>query len=143
MSFVPASITATSRGIAATLAGYIVQNENTTETPVTEQIFDQEGATALELDYDLRIDLHLTVIDADGNGSIGSIGSGHMLSYNSHTWKLDSVEEAGTYNGARRWNITAHRFKKPSSVVKISFGDGEAAPYGSNPAANPATNPAA
>ena len=137
MAFVPASITATSRGIVATLAGYIVQNENTTETPVTKQVPDQEGAIALEIDYDLRIDLRLTVIDADGNGSIGSIGSGHILSYNSHTWKLDSVEEAGTYNGARRWNITAHRFKKPSSAIKIGFGGGEAATpaAGSNPAA--------
>jgi hypothetical protein len=137
MAFVPSTITATSRGIAATLAGYIIQNENTNETPVTEQIADQDGAIALEIDYDKRIDLRLTVIDADGNGSIGSIGSGGILSYDGHTWKLDSVEEAGTYNGARRWNITAHRFKKPSSAVKVGFSGGEAATpaAGSNPAA--------
>ena len=135
MAFVPSTISATSRGIAATLSGYIVQNETITETPVTEQIADQDGAIALEIDYDKRIDLRLTVIDADGNGSIGSIGENGLLTYASHTWKIDSVEEAGTYNAARRWNVTAHRYAKPATAVKTGYdssGDAKAPSSGTS-----------
>ena len=32
-----------------------------------------------------------------------------ILTYDSEKWAVDSVEKAGSYNGLKRFNITAHR----------------------------------
>ena len=33
------------------------------------------------------------------------------FAYADKKWKVDSVEEAGSYNGLRRWNINAHKYE--------------------------------
>ena len=116
MATVPASITGSPRGISNTLTDFVVENEEINETPVQEDFDDQNGARADEKVYDTRLDLSLTVYGAKASADISARLSaiansgGKSITYASKTWKVDSVREAGTYNGRRRWTITAHRY---------------------------------
>lgn len=116
MATVPASISGSPRGISNTLADFVVESEEINETPVQEDFDDQNGARADEKVYDTRVDLSLTVYgakaDADISARLSAIANsgGKSISYAGKTWKVDSVREAGTYNGRRRWTIAAHRF---------------------------------
>lgn len=116
MATVPASISGSPRGISNTLTGFVVESEEFNETPVQEDFDDQTGARADERVYDTRVDLNLTVYGASASADISSAltaitgSGGHTITYASKKWKVDSCREAGTYNGKRRWTITAHRF---------------------------------
>ena len=115
MATVPSSISGSPRGISNTLTGFVVESEEFNETPVQEDFDDQNGARADEQVYDTRVDLNLTVYGASSSADISSAltalsSGGHTITYASHKWKVDSCREAGTYNGKRRWTITAHRF---------------------------------
>jgi len=111
MATTPASIASgTPRGIANTLTGYVVESENITPSDVAEQVPDQNGAIADEISYDTRTDLRLTVRSSTTSTTAPATAGSANFQYASEKWKVDSVEEAGTYNGLRRWNITAHRF---------------------------------
>lgn len=103
------TITGAVRGIANTLSGYVVQSENFTESPVVEQVPDQLGAIGYEAVYDHRVDLSLSVISAGASITAPTV-TNEIISYASHNWFVDSCEEAGTYNGVRKWNIKAHRY---------------------------------
>lgn len=116
MSTAPATITldAQMRGIQNTLTGCVIESESINESDVTEQVPDQNGAIAGEISYDKRTDLKLTVRKSAVSGTIpATVGSD--LTYpatgnSAKKYRVDSVEEAGTYSGLRRWNITAHRY---------------------------------
>ena len=116
MATVPASITGSPRGITNTLADFVVESEEINEVPVQEDFDDQTGARADEVVYDTRTDLTLTVYGAkaaanlEGKLTAITTSGGKTITYASKKWKVDSVREAGTYNGRRRWTITAHRF---------------------------------
>lgn len=117
MATVPTTIKAPPRGIVNTLSGFVVESETITETPVQEDTDDQNGARADEQVYDTRVDLRLTVYGASASADINSVVTampsgytGKMITYAKKKYKVDSLEEAGTYNGKRRWNITAHKF---------------------------------
>ena len=103
MATTPTSVAGT-YGITNTLNGYTIESETITETPQVESVPDQKNAVANEIIYDTRWDLRLTV-----RGSSAPAVS-QSFSYNSHSWAVDSIEQAGTYNGLQRFNITAHRF---------------------------------
>jgi len=117
----PAEIKGSPRGITNTLTGFVVESENINDAPVQEEFDDQAGARADEQVYDNRVDLKLTVYGATSSASIGSVVvamptgyTGKRIKYPSGSggvwYKVDNVEEAGTYNGRRRWNITGHKF---------------------------------
>ena len=117
----PAEIKGSPRGITNTLTGFVVESENINDAPVQEEFDDQVGARADEQVYDNRVDLKLTVYGATSSASIGSVVvamptgyTGKRIKYPSGSggvwYKVDNVEEAGTYNGRRRWNITGHKF---------------------------------
>lgn len=89
-------------GIETSLEGYVIESENETETPQVEPVPNQKNQVADEIQYDVRHDLRLTVRGATKPAAT-------ILTYNDHKWAVDSVEKAGTYNGLRRFNITAHR----------------------------------
>lgn len=89
-------------GISTTLADYVIESENITDTPQVEAIPNQKNQTADEIQYDTRYELRLTV-----RGKTKPAAT--ILTYGSNKWAVDSVEEAGSYNGLRRYNITAHR----------------------------------
>lgn len=89
-------------GIATTLEGYVIESENVTETPQVEPIPNQKNQLADEIQYDTRYELRLTVRGATKPAAT-------ILTYDSEKWAVDSVEKAGSYNGLKRFNITAHR----------------------------------
>lgn len=108
MATIPQIVNA-ARGIARTLSGYSVQSESITRTPVREQVPDQVGAIAEEQTYDERTDLSLTVISAT-NARTAPAANSDTIAYGGATYYVDSVEEAGSYNGVLRFNIRAHRY---------------------------------
>ena len=112
----PTGITGSPRGISNTLDGFVVENEEFNESPVQEDFDDQNGARADEKVYDTRVDLNLTVYGAKAGADIAKVltdianSGGKQITYAGKNWKVDSVREAGSYNGRRRWTITAHRY---------------------------------
>lgn len=116
MATVPASISGSPRGIQKTLPGFVVESETITETPQQEDFDDQQGARADERVYDTRVDLRLTVYGASAEADVADLttdldapSGGKKIAYAGKNWKVDNIEEAGTYNARRRWNISAHR----------------------------------
>ena len=114
MATSPSSISGSPRGIANTLTGFVVESENITETPQQEDFDDQNGARADVRVFDTRVDLELTVYGASSSAATppttAHASGGKTIAYASHNWKVDSIKEAGTYNGRRRWTINAHRY---------------------------------
>lgn len=116
MATVPASISGSPRGISNTLTGFVVESEEFNETPVQEDFDDQIGARADEQVYDTRKELTLTVYGQTSAAAISGVltaisgSGGNTITYAGKNWKVDSCREAGTYNGKRRWTITAHRY---------------------------------
>ena len=111
MATVPTSIAAgTPRGISNTLTGYVVETESIVPNDLSEPVPDQNGATADEISYDTRTDLRLTVRSSTTGTTAPATAGSTAFTYAGSKWKVDSVEEAGSYNGLRRWNINAHKF---------------------------------
>lgn len=109
MATTPASISKSARGITRTLAGYVVQNESITENAIAEEVADQTGAIADAQIYDHRWDLSLTLISTSSTRTPPA-HQDDRITYDSHTWIVDSVEEAGTYNTVVKYNVRAHRY---------------------------------
>lgn len=103
---------ATIRGIQNSLSGVTIESENISDKDIAEQVADQEGHIEEEITYDnlkeLRITVHAKIAPS-------SYKAGGTITYASKTWRIDTVEEAGTYNGVKRWNITAHIYTKPTA----------------------------
>lgn len=112
MATIPGTITpdASMRGVSNTIANFVVENETITETDRFEEVPDQQGAIAGEISYDKRHDLRVTVHAATSSADAPTTAGKEDFSYAGKKWKVDTVEEAGSYNGLRRWNITAHRY---------------------------------
>ena len=87
MATTPAIAAGTPRGITNTLAGYV------------------------EISYDTRTDLRLTVRSATTGATAPATAGATNFQYAGSKWKVDSCEEAGSYNGLRRWNINAHKYE--------------------------------
>lgn len=92
-------------GIATSTTGITVESETITKTPQVEPVPDQKNATVNEIVYDTRVDLKLTY-----RGTQLTVGSDNTVTYNSVKYAVDSHEEAGSYNGLKRYNLSAHRF---------------------------------
>ena len=111
MATTPAIIAAgTPRGITNTLSGYVVETETITPADRSEEVPDQKAAIADEIHYDTRTDLRLTVRSAITTAAAPTTPGTTDFEYADSKWKVDSVEEAGSYNGLRRWNINAHKY---------------------------------
>ncbi len=133
MATTPTEIKGSPRGITNTLTGFVVENESIVDAPVQEDVPDQNGAQADEIVYDNRKNLNLTVYGATSSASISSViedmpagYTGKRIKYPSGNggvyYKVDSVEEAGTYNGRRRWTITGHKFDNFPPQVAAGSG---------------------
>ncbi len=109
MATVPGSINKAARGISRTLSGFVVHEENITESPVFEEVPDQVGAIAERQVYDHKFTLSLTVISASA-ATAAPAHSGDQITYAGKDWYVDSCAEAGTYQGVRRWTIQATRY---------------------------------
>ena len=116
MATTPSGITGSPRGISNTLTGFVIESEEFSETPVQEDFDDQMGARADEQVYDTRKNLTLTVYGQTASADISDVltaistSGGNSITYAGAKWKVDDVREAGSYQGKRRWTITAHRF---------------------------------
>lgn len=99
-------------GITSTLDGYTIESENVTDSPRREEVPDQRNAVAKEIRYDTRYELRLTVRGKEKP-------SNSTITYDGNTYIVDNVEKAGTYNGLKRWNITAHRYENCSSETAV------------------------
>ena len=95
-------------GIDLTLEGYTIENYNKTKTPRREEVPNQKNQVVKEIRYDTRHELRLTV---RGNAE----PSADAITFDGATYIVDSVDEAGSYNGLQRFNISAHRYAKCSS----------------------------
>lgn len=123
MATVPASIANPPRGVAATIANFIVQTCNVTESPVAEQIPDQNGAIAWESKYDTKYDLALDVIGAISTAAVTDLPiANNVLNFNSLYWYVDSVNEVATYNTVKKWSIRAHRYENWPTQAQYSTG---------------------
>ncbi len=101
----------TPRGIQRTLANFVIETESIPPADRSEEVPDQSGAVADEISYDVRTNLRLTVRSAKATvAAPPAVAGSASFSYDGKLWKVDDVEEAGTYNGLRRWNINAHRY---------------------------------
>ena len=104
MATVPASADTGTYGISETVSGITIESITKTESPQTETVPDQANAVVNEITYDKRVDLKLTYRGtklAETNGCV---------TVDSVKYFVDSHEEAGTYNGLKRYNLSAHRF---------------------------------
>lgn len=104
MATTPATQTTEQYGIATTSAGVTVESETLTETPAVETVPDQKNAVVNEIKYDTRIDLKLTY-----RGTKIAATNG-VVTWNGTKYAVDSHEDAGSYNGLRRYSLSAHRF---------------------------------
>jgi len=109
MATTPTEISKPARGIVRTLAGYILQNESIKEAPLSEETDDQNGARADEEVYDHRFDLSLTAVSKTSTRTPPA-HTDDLIEYAEKKWKVDEIEEAGSYNGKLRFNIRAHRY---------------------------------
>ena len=101
-------------GISKTLAGFTIESVTVTEEPQREKVPDQKNRVAKELHYDTLYNLNMTVRGA----SKPSVQAG--LTYDGQKYIIDSVEDAGTYNGLRRFNIKGHRYPNCDTATVIS-----------------------
>lgn len=105
--------TRSQRGVSNTLAAadYVVETETITEANRAEEVPNQDGAIVNELDYDKRYDLSLTCHSSKASQTAAPATVGAVdFDYAGAKWKVDNVQEAGSYNGLRRWTIAAHRY---------------------------------
>lgn len=105
MATTPATIPAGGYGVDNLLAGFIVWNEEITETDIYHTIADQKGAVVAEYPYDTRFDLTLTL---HGNGVLPLVGS-QSFAYASKVWKCDKVSKPAAYNDTVKYTVTAYR----------------------------------
>lgn len=125
MATTPTGIDKPARGIARTLDGYILQNESIKEAPISEETDDQNGARADEEVYDHRFDLSLTAVSKTSTRTPPT-HTNDLITYDSKTWKVDEIEEAGSYNGKLRFNVRAHRYDNyPAAASSQGSGSEE------------------
>ena len=101
------SFTTSIRGVAKTYANGSIEDYTITTSPIAEQVPDQYGAIACEMVYDHRYDLTFTMHAA---GSTAPTFTGDTVTFDSKTWQVDSVAEAGSFQNVTRWTVTAHRY---------------------------------
>jgi len=116
MAATPSEATTEVYGVSTTTTGITVESETITKTPIHEPVPDQKNATVKEIYVDTRIDLKLTYRGTKITETAGTVGGeGAKITYNSVVYYLDSHEDAGTYNGLKRYNLSAHRFDNSPS----------------------------
>ena len=122
----PETATAEEYGISTIAPGITVESENISRSPQTEPIPDQKNAVRGEAKYDTRYELRLTYrgtkLEETAHPATQTMpAQNDTVAYGGHVWSVDSHEEAGSYNGLKRYNLTAHRFDnypaQPSSTA--------------------------
>lgn len=105
MATTPTTATTEEYGISTATTGITVESETITESPMVETVPDQKNATVNEVKYDTRTDLSLTYRGTKLTATNG------VITYNNVKYAVDSHEQAGTYNGLKRYTLRAHKFE--------------------------------
>ncbi len=100
-------------GIAKVMADYTVETYNLTDSPVRETVPNQHNQVEKEIRYDTRYDLRITIRGAAKPANT-------TITFDGQTYIVDTVEEAGSYNGLLRFNVTAHRYTNCNSETALS-----------------------
>lgn len=103
MATTPATATTETYGIAETLTGYTIESATITDTPQVEEVRDQKNALINEIKYDTLVELRLVVRGAT------KPTAGTDITYNNVKYRISQVEDAGTYNGLKRFTVTAKK----------------------------------
>ena len=103
MATTPATATTETYCISETLTGYTIESVNITDTPQVEEVRDQKNALINEIKYDTLVELRLVVRGAT------KPTAGSDITYNNVKYRISSVEDAGSYNGLRRYTVTAKK----------------------------------
>ena len=103
MAATPSTATTETYGIAETLSGYTIESATLTKTPQVEEVRDQKNALINEIKYDTLAELRLVVRGASAPTE------GTDITYDSVKYRISQVEDAGTYNGLRRFTVTAKK----------------------------------
>ena len=107
-------------GISEVIDNCTIESLNVTESPQRETVPNQTNAIIGEVRYDTRYELRATVRGTPTitNGTI-TVKSGTSDTTGT-TYIVDTLEDAGTYNGLRRYNISAHRYTNCNSETAAS-----------------------
>lgn len=103
-------------GVSETIDGYTIESLNITEADQREQVHNQLNAVVKELVYDTRYDLKCTLrgMNKPTAATFAGLGGENVK------WIVDSIEDAGTYNGLRRWNVAGHRYTNCNEATVAS-----------------------
>lgn len=103
MATTPATATTETYGIAESIANYTIESATLTKTPQVEEVRDQKNALTNEIKYDTLAELRLVLRGATAPTE------GTDITYDSVKYRITSVEDAGTYNGLRRFTVSAKK----------------------------------
>ena len=122
MAATPATATTEEYGISTTATNITIESETITDSPIVEPVPDQKNATVKEIKYDKRTDLKLTYRGTKLTETAGTNGENATITYNGVKYYVDSHESAGTYNGLKRYNLSAHKFENAPAQSGSSQG---------------------
>lgn len=104
-------------GIKTALSNFTIESENVKTIPVLEKVPDQFNRTAKELLIETRYEATLTLRGANAPTAATFNDYGGT----GNKWILDSIENAGTYNGLRRFNVSMHRSDLCQETTNITI----------------------
>ncbi len=135
------TITGAVRGIDRDLTGYVIQSEDIDTEKRLHRVPDQKDKTGYEEVVENTMRLQVSVI-SDGAStdappleehdffiypSTGTLGTSKWR------WQVDTCKDAGTYNGDRKWSVTAHRYDNwPPQTENWTPSQAAAASSGTN-----------
>ena len=101
-------------GIETETSGITVETESITESLVVEPVPNQKNKVVNEIKNDTRYDLKLTYRGTKLAHVVSHTtpAGNDTVEYGGHVWSVDSHESAGSYNGLKRYNLSAHRFSE-------------------------------
>ena len=106
-------------GISNTVAGVIIQSEDLTKSDICHVVHDQYGRVANEMSYDQDNRCNFSFIASSMPTAVSAVGG--TFEYAGVTWKIDSMAEAGTFDGLKKWSVTAHTYYNYPSTGPITW----------------------
>lgn len=124
MAETPTQQPAETYGIETVTPGITVESETITPSHTNEPIPNQKNQTTKEIAVDKRWDLKLTYRGTKLQETAGQNGEADIVTYGGHNYYVDTHEEAGSYNGLKRYNLNAHRFSLCPTQPQTQSGQG-------------------
>ena len=149
------TITGAVRGIDRDLTGYVIQSEDIDTEKRLHRVPDQKDRTGYEEVVENTRRLQVSVISDGASTDAPPLEEHDFFIYPSTgtmgtskwRWQVDTCKDAGTYNGDRKWSVTAHRYDNwppqtenwtPSQAAAASSGTNGSGTNGSGTGGNDA-----